>query len=99
MKILNWKSVSPLYEMERDGLKPFTTRKIDPKDKRFRALSQWQSDSKWAIRITNPVTGESFVREIHCVCDLEYRDYTETDYDRRLKFLYNWTMIIMGDRL
>ena len=99
MKTLDFKTLSPMFEMERDDLKFFTTRKVDPKDKRFRELSRWRPKSKWAIRITNPATGESFVREIHSVCYLGYHDLTEDIYQRRLKFYYDWKMIIMGKRL
>lgn len=60
MKILDFKTVSPLFEMERDGSKPFTTRMVMPKEAKHRALSQWQPGYKWGIRITNPATGESF---------------------------------------
>lgn len=64
MREIKFKTVSPLFEMERDGIKPFTTRRWDSKDSRFRALSQWRPAYKWAIRIVNPQTGESFTREL-----------------------------------
>ena len=76
LKVLSFKTVSPLFEMERDGAKPFTVRLFDYKDPRFRALSRIPySDSPaykygfsdrdlWAVKITNPVTGESFTRRL-----------------------------------
>ena len=95
MRILDFKSVSPLFEMERDGDKPFTTRKIDSKDKRFSALSQWQPHFQWAIRITNPATGESFVREIAVVSYLWY--YSNSDSGFRA--FVDWRIIVMGEIL
>jgi hypothetical protein len=97
MKILDFKSVSPLFEMERDGDKPFTTRKIDQKDKRFRALSQWHLGENWGIRITNPATGESFVREIVVVSYLRYFDPRPDDYWKRQAAFYDWRIIVMGE--
>ena len=99
MKIVNFKSVSPLYEMERDGTKPFTTRRIDPKDKRFRALSQWRPHYPWGIRITNPSTGESFIRAIVAVDYFCYFDRRKEDWNKRLTWLLDWKIIILGARL
>jgi hypothetical protein len=63
-KIIEFKTVSPLFEMERDGIKPFTTRLIED-DKRFRTLIIEQAfKRKLSIKITNPQTGESFTREV-----------------------------------
>lgn len=93
MKLIDFKSVSPLFEMERDGEKPFTTRKIDPHDKRFRALSQWNRDSQWSIRITNPATGESFVRKIKAISYLQYWNPSK----RCTLVFYDWKIIIMGE--
>ena len=65
MKTLTFKTVSPLFEMERNGIKPFTCRRTDSKDSRFRALSQWQPlHCRWAIQIVNPATGETFTRKL-----------------------------------
>ena len=91
MKILDFKSVSPLFEMERDGDKPFEARKIDSKDKRFRALSQWQPHFQWGIRITNPATGESFIREIVAVSYLWYH------YNFDFKVNADWKIIVLGE--
>ena len=96
MKILDFKIVSPLFEMERDGEKPFTIRRIDPKDKRFRALSHWRPEYKWGIRITNPTTSESFIREIKVVSFVLYHQYSDEDW-WNIKFLYDWRIIIFGE--
>ena len=66
MKILEFETSSPLFELERDGKKPFITCLWDWNDSRFRALSQncWNRYKDWAIQITNPDTGESFVRKL-----------------------------------
>jgi len=97
MKIIDFKSVSPLFEMERDGEKPFNIRKIDPKDKRFRALSQWQPSYNWGIRITNPATGESFIREIVAVSFLRYFDAREVDPRKRQATFFDWKIIVLGE--
>ena len=64
MKILEFKTISPFFELCRDGQKPFDIRLRDPKDKRFRALSQLPYSNQgeelvknWAVKFTNPVTG------------------------------------------
>ena len=93
MKVINFKSVSPLFEMERDGIKSFTHRLVDPKDKRFRALSQWQPSYNWSIKITNSDTGESFVREILVVDWLRYRHWEE----KWSIVNYKWRMIIFRE--
>ena len=68
MKVLEFKTISPFFELCRDGEKPFDIRLIDHKDKRFKALSQWGSSEKrnwrWYIRFTNPITGETFTRKL-----------------------------------
>ena len=98
MKVLNFKSIEPFFSQERDGEKPFTTRRIDPKDKRFRALSQWKSYSSWAMRITNPGTGESFVRTILGIDRLRYLDHKRGSgvfYES----IEGWLLIILGDKV
>jgi len=55
-------TVSPLFEMERDGIKPFTTRNIDHTDNRRDILFNPLNDV--LIKITNPATGESFTRKV-----------------------------------
>ncbi len=70
-KILAFKSIEPFFSQERDGIKPFTVRQVDKKDARFRALVQLPQHGcstlgvhNWAIRSTNPATGEGFIREL-----------------------------------
>lgn len=57
MKVVEFKTISPFFEQERDGIKPFTIRQWDDDDKRFVNLSSYE-----AVKITNPATGESFTR-------------------------------------
>jgi hypothetical protein len=64
--LVEFKTIGPIFEKERDGLKPNTLRKIDLKDKRFGMLRNGRIRF---IRIVNPGTKESFVREV--------TDYTE----------------------
>ena len=88
MKIIDFKTVSPLFEMERDGIKPFTTRVYDGKDTRFRQLSHWSACSEdWAIRITNPQTDEQFIRR---VIFLKYL---------RVSPKADWVLIRLGERI
>ena len=97
MKILDFKTVSPLFEMERDGEKPFTITRIEKGDERQRSLSQWQPSWNWAVRITNPGTGESFVRRIVAVDFFRYFTFEpELSLLERLHVLYDWRVIIMG---
>jgi len=92
MKIIDFKTVSPLFEMERDGIKPFTVRLDDQKDSRFRALSQWEfstsSTNAWYCRITNPKTGESFTRMI---------DNIDWVWDSTQNARTNWKIIYFGN--
>ncbi len=97
MKIIDFKTVSPLFEMERDGEKPFTIRKIDPKDSRFRSLAQWVPAYEWGIRITNPANGESFVREIVAISYLRYFDYRQKELINRMAGFLGWKIIVMGE--
>ena len=60
--IVEFKTVSPLFEMERDGIKPFTTRKLDIMDERRSAIFNPLVNVE--IKIINPSTGESFTREV-----------------------------------
>ena len=93
MKLLEFKSIEPFFSQERDGEKPFTIRRRD-KDSRFRALSQWKPEYKWAVRITNPATGESFTRLIHCVSFLPYFDFTIGAYYSKVKVFWDWRIIV-----
>lgn len=65
MEEVEFKTVSPLFEMERDGIKPFTTRLLDFDDKRT-------DGDKLFIRIVNPATGESFSREVVDVTSIDH---------------------------
>ena len=86
MKILEFKTVSPLYEMERDGIKPFTVRKYDSKDKRFRTMSRAMVlGEKVGIKITNPATGESFIRSFEGMGDVPF-------------ITQRWIIIYLGER-
>lgn len=98
MKIIDFKTISPLFEMERDGIKPFTERLIDYHDPRFRALAQWGPDKNWAIRITNPNTGEQFVRQIKDVDYIRYIDGRK-QFPDWFTALWDWRIIIFGERL
>ena len=99
MKIIDFKTVSPLFELERDGEKPFTARLIDPQDKRFKALAQWQPESKWGLRITNSATGESFIRKLVSASLFYYLDFSETVFTRREKAFSNWRLLILGEKV
>lgn len=96
MKLIDFKTVSPLFEQERDGEKPFTIRKIDYKDARFRALAQWTCEREWGLRVTNPQTGESFIRRIKNVSFLWHYDFSG-DGEPGLEGLYDWRIIMMGE--
>ena len=96
MKIIDFKTVSPLFEQERDGGKPFTIRKIDNKDPRFKALSQWSCERDWGLRITNAQTGESFIRKIKNVSYLWHYDLSG-DTEPMLRGIYNQRIITMGN--
>ena len=68
---IQFKTRDPFYEKEEDGYKCNTVRKIDPlNDSRFEDLMQLiQADDyfgacKGTITIVNPVTKESFKRQI-----------------------------------
>ena len=97
MRILDYKTVSPLFEMERDGMKPFTIRHIEKGDKRQRAFSQWKPAWDWYVRITNPATGESFLRKIIAVSYLKYFDLSQEDVWQRQAAFYDWRIIVLGE--
>lgn len=63
METIEFKTVSPLFEMERDGIKPFTTRQWDTSDKRFNTVLDLMDFRKeFKITFTNPITKETFTR-------------------------------------
>lgn len=88
-RALEYKTVSPLFEMERDGLKPFTIRHIEKGDPRVKSLSQ-ASFVNWLIKITNPATGEYFYRELIGRNILEGPGKTQ---------LSDWTILYMGKQI
>lgn len=61
MEIISFKTVPVLFEMERDGVKPFTVREADPRDERFQSL--FSGEAK-VIELVNTETGEKFQRRI-----------------------------------
>ncbi len=78
MKIY-FKTKSPYFEKERDGLKCNTVREIGEQDSRFDyAMVFIQSEEKGTIVITNPKTDEKFEREL---TDITY--YGE-------RFIFSW---------
>ena len=87
MITLPFKTVSPLFEMELSGTKPFTVRRIDYLDSRFAILKRYmdQPDRKEtiAITITNPATGETFTRRLR---SLEY-----------LRLAPGWLVLYLGE--
>ena len=97
MKVIDFNSIEPFFSQERDGKKTFTIRKTDSKDKRFRTLAQWTPDKHWGIRITNPTTGESFIREIIFANFLSYFDYRQDNFWDRLTYFYDCKIIVMGE--
>lgn len=70
MKTLEFKSMSPLFELARDGKKRFDIRLYDGEDERFKQLAEWDPADEWAIRLVNSATGESHTRELLVVDDL-----------------------------
>ena len=87
MITLPFKTVSPLFEMEKSGTKPFTVRRIDPLDSRFAILLKTMGRvvirDDLAIAITNPATGETFTRRLR---SLEY-----------LRLAPGWLILYMGE--
>ena len=62
--IVEFKTVSPLFEMERDGIKPFTTRKLDPMEERMFSVAAFLNGIPMRIQITNPINYEGFERKV-----------------------------------
>jgi hypothetical protein len=95
MKLIDFKTVSPLFEQEASGEKPFTVRKIDKADPRFRALGQWKPSLNWGLRITDPATGGNFVRRVMNVSYL----ITFNQKTGVLEYDYGWRIISLGERV
>ena len=69
IKVIEFKAVSPFFEWERDGIQPFTVRRVDTKDSRFRSLARWKPGRSpwlpvWYIKITRVESGEYFYRKL-----------------------------------
>ena len=76
---LNFKTKSPYFEKERDGLKCCTVREVWENDSRFDDLMLIiQTKEESEIDIRNPETGEAFARKI---TDITY--YNE-------RFIISW---------
>jgi len=69
MKTLQFKTVEPFYGMMKRGEKTFDIRKYDPKDSRFRALSQVLNTENigWLVEFTNPADGETWYMRLDSV--------------------------------
>lgn len=91
-KVLEFKTITPFFELCRDGQKLFDIRMYDPKDSRFKALHpvRFIKDLKgWVVRFTNPATGDTFCRIL-----------TGWDYmtdQNHWSFKPNWIIIYLGD--
>ena len=88
MKVLDFKTIEPFFSQERDGIKPFTVRRWDDTDSRFMALERSYG---FSIRIRNPDTGESFIREL-----------VSWDYIKRNSWKPiepRWIILFLGDRV
>lgn len=90
MKTLEFKCISPFFELTRDGKKPFDIRLVDYNDPRFRTLAQWGHWRQWAIKLTNPVTGESLCKRLIGKCYMPGRDYFSPSIE-------NWIVLYLGD--
>ena len=93
-KVLDFKSITPFFELCRDGLKPFDIRLHDSRDSRFKALHQVRfiKDLKgWVIRFINPATGETFCRRL---LGWEYM----TDQNR-VCFKPDWVIMYLGETI
>lgn len=98
MEILDFKSISPFFELCRDGKKPFDVRLFDGKDARFRALAQFLFSGLrpegWAIRFRNPATGERFDRKLE-YCDwLRHSPWPAT---QREPVKPRWMIMYLGE--
>jgi len=94
-RVLEYKTVSPLFEMERDGVKLFTIRHIEKGDPRVRLLSRaplfFHTPSvMWLLKITNPATGEYFYRKLIGKDILKGPGQTQ---------LSDWMILYMGDQV
>jgi hypothetical protein len=93
MEILDFKSLSPLYEQCRDGVKMFDFRLDDKSDSRFCSLRlppfYRANNPHWYIRFTNPATGESFIRRL--------RDWTFVRDPHGFPYEPKWIIMHLGE--
>ena len=79
MRVIDFKTVQPFFDQERDGRKPFTTRLVDWKDPRYiyllNLLQGQVQEKETSIRITNPKTHERFQRRL---VGMQWQPGTET---------------------
>ncbi len=87
LKVLQFKSISPFFEQERDGIKPFTIRLWDSNDNRFMTLPSKSLRSE--VKITNPTTKESFSREYEGFIFLAHP----------VQGICGWVIIYLGERI
>lgn len=93
MKILDFKTASPLFEMERDGIKPFTSRIRRVEDKRFERIAKAIDPYNISIRITNPTTGEHFTRRLIQLCMME------GPYHNGVLAPVEWVILYLGKKI
>ncbi len=89
MKVLNFKTISPFFEQERDGIKPFTIRQWDGADERFQKLAKrYKYD---VVKITNPNIGQSFTRV--------YKGFATLDISPKIMEYrkMKWIIIYLGE--
>lgn len=96
-KFIDFKTVSPFFEWERDGIKPFTIRKVDTKDSRFKSLVRWAPGRApglpvYYIRITHATTGEYFYRKLKGVSPMP-----SANIDGSTVF-FDWLIIYLGEQ-
>lgn len=95
--MITFKSKSPYFEKERDGLKCNTVREIGDNDLRFEDCMEMIQTGKFTtINIINPETKEAFMRQI---TDVTYYDErfiiswkgAENDIGERIKLPFQMT--------
>jgi len=101
-KVIEFETVSPLFEMERDGVAPFTFRQVDYHDPRFRALAQWRLGCTWLIKITNPATSEYFYRKLVSVDYVRWVNWDIAQdpsraFLERLQVFEDWRILVLGE--
>lgn len=89
MKQIYFKTKSPYFEKERDGLKCNTVRELGFDDTRHEDLMNWlQTKEPTEITIINPLTDERFTR---IITDVTYYDERWIiSWHNPKQFLYNF---------